>query len=85
MMTDFYFEQLTDPDIREADNMLRACVNCGFCTATCPTYVLLGDELDAVEPEQPFTYDDPGLGNAIGAVNVDTDGDGAHFGARGQK
>ncbi len=30
----------------EADSILRACVHCGFCTATCPTYQLLGDELD---------------------------------------
>ena len=34
-------------DIAEADKILRACVHCGFCTATCPTYVLLGDELDS--------------------------------------
>jgi glycolate oxidase iron-sulfur subunit len=31
---------------READSILRTCVHCGFCTATCPTYQLLGDELD---------------------------------------
>jgi glycolate oxidase iron-sulfur subunit len=34
------------PDGREAEAILRACVHCGFCTATCPTYQLLGDELD---------------------------------------
>ncbi|MEN8175793.1 MAG: glycolate oxidase subunit GlcF [Pseudomonadota bacterium] len=34
------------PQGREADRILRACVHCGFCTATCPTYQLLGDELD---------------------------------------
>jgi glycolate oxidase iron-sulfur subunit len=34
------------PQGREADAILRACVHCGFCTATCPTYRLLGDELD---------------------------------------
>ena len=34
------------PDGVEADAILRACVHCGFCTATCPTYQLLGDELD---------------------------------------
>lgn len=34
------------PDGREADAILRRCVHCGFCTATCPTYQLLGDELD---------------------------------------
>lgn len=47
MRTSFSLEQLADPDIREADEILRACVHCGFCTATCPTYVLLGDELDS--------------------------------------
>jgi glycolate oxidase iron-sulfur subunit len=45
--TEFSLAQLADPDIREADKILRACVHCGFCTATCPTYVLLGDELDS--------------------------------------
>lgn len=35
------------PEGREADAILRACVHCGFCTATCPTYQLLGDELDS--------------------------------------
>ena len=34
------------PQGREADSILRACVHCGFCNATCPTYQLLGDELD---------------------------------------
>src|SRR5689334_525465 len=34
------------PDGREADAILRKCVHCGFCTATCPTYLLLGDEND---------------------------------------
>jgi glycolate oxidase iron-sulfur subunit len=47
MQTHFSFVQLADPDIRESDKILRACVHCGFCTATCPTYVLLGDELDS--------------------------------------
>src|ERR687884_1072266 len=47
MQTSFTLAQLTDPDISEADKILRACVHCGFCTATCPTYVLLGDELDS--------------------------------------
>jgi glycolate oxidase iron-sulfur subunit len=35
------------PEGQEADSILRACVHCGFCTATCPTYQLLGDELDS--------------------------------------
>jgi glycolate oxidase iron-sulfur subunit len=46
MQTSFTLAQLADPDIAAADPILRACVHCGFCTATCPTYVLLGDELD---------------------------------------
>jgi glycolate oxidase iron-sulfur subunit len=47
MRTDFTPAQLLDPDTRETEKILRACVHCGFCTATCPTYVLLGDELDS--------------------------------------
>ncbi len=46
MQTGFSPDQLKDPDVREAERILRVCVHCGFCTATCPTYVLLGDELD---------------------------------------
>jgi glycolate oxidase iron-sulfur subunit len=47
MQTHFSLAQLADPSIAEADGILRNCVHCGFCTATCPTYVLLGDELDS--------------------------------------
>jgi glycolate oxidase iron-sulfur subunit len=47
MQTDFSLAQLADPDTAESEKILRACVHCGFCTATCPTYVLLGDELDS--------------------------------------
>jgi glycolate oxidase iron-sulfur subunit len=47
MQTSFTLAQLADPNIAEADHILRTCVHCGFCTATCPTYVLLGDELDS--------------------------------------
>ncbi len=47
MQTSFSLAQLADPDLQEADKILRSCVHCGFCTATCPTYVLLGDELDS--------------------------------------
>lgn len=46
MQTSFSPAQLADPDTKEAESILRTCVHCGFCTATCPTYVLLGDELD---------------------------------------
>jgi len=47
METEFKPHQLTDPNIREANDILRSCVHCGLCTATCPTYVLLGDERDS--------------------------------------
>ena len=47
MQTSFTLAQLADPNVAEAERILRACVHCGFCTATCPTYVLLGDELDS--------------------------------------
>src|SRR5271155_2652180 len=47
MQTHFTVAQLLDPDTQESEKILRACVHCGFCTATCPTYVLLGDELDS--------------------------------------
>ena len=65
MQTHFTAAQLADPDVAESEKILRACVNCGFCTATCPTYALLGDELDSprgriylikdmLENERPF-------------------------------
>ncbi len=47
MQTIFTPEQLTDPDTASSNQVLRTCVHCGFCTATCPTFVLLGDELDS--------------------------------------
>ena len=47
MQTTFTADQLQDPDTRASEQILRTCVHCGFCTATCPTYVLLGDELDS--------------------------------------
>lgn len=47
MQTHFTPEQLQDPHIANSNKVLRNCVHCGFCTATCPTYVLLGDELDS--------------------------------------
>ncbi len=68
MQTSFSLAQLADPQVAESDRILRACVHCGFCTATCPTYVLLGDELDSprgriylikdmLENERPATAD----------------------------
>src|SRR5438094_2772588 len=47
MQTNFTLAQLADPDVAESEKILRACVHCGFCTATCPTYVLDGNELDS--------------------------------------
>ncbi len=47
MQTNFTEEQLKDPGIQRANEVLRTCVHCGFCTATCPTYQVLGDELDS--------------------------------------
>ncbi|MES2712632.1 MAG: glycolate oxidase subunit GlcF [Pseudomonadota bacterium] len=47
MQTNFTEAQLADSDTRESNTILRTCVHCGFCTATCPTFVLLGDELDS--------------------------------------
>ncbi len=68
MQTSFTQQQLADPKIAHAENILRKCVHCGFCTATCPTYVLLGDELDSprgrimlikdmLEGDKPATVD----------------------------
>jgi glycolate dehydrogenase iron-sulfur subunit len=68
MQTHFSLTQLADADTAEANKILRACVHCGFCNATCPTYVLLGDELDGprgriylikemLEKDRPATAD----------------------------
>ena len=47
MQTTFTPAQLADPHVAESEKILRTCVHCGFCTATCPTYVTLGNELDS--------------------------------------
>ena len=47
MKTSFSPAQLEDSHLRESEKILRSCVHCGFCTATCPTYLLEGDELDS--------------------------------------
>jgi len=47
MKTEFSPEQLRDPDIAQSNEILRRCIHCGFCIATCPTYLVLGDELDS--------------------------------------
>ncbi|MCC0028750.1 MAG: glycolate oxidase subunit GlcF [Brucellaceae bacterium] len=47
MQTSFTADQLADPHVAASERILRKCVHCGFCTATCPTYVTLGNELDS--------------------------------------
>lgn len=47
MQTRFTPDQLADPAMASSEGVIRKCVHCGFCTATCPTYALLGDELDS--------------------------------------
>ena len=47
MQTTFTEAQLADPQVARSNQILRKCVHCGFCTATCPTYQVLGDELDS--------------------------------------
>ncbi len=47
MKTEFTEEQLAIPAIARSNEILRSCVHCGFCTATCPTYQILGDEMDS--------------------------------------
>jgi glycolate oxidase iron-sulfur subunit len=47
MQTWFSPQQLEDPSVAASERIIRTCTHCGFCTATCPTYVLLGDELDS--------------------------------------
>lgn len=47
MQTNFDQQQLADPNTARSNDILRSCVHCGFCTATCPTYKVLGDELDS--------------------------------------
>jgi glycolate oxidase iron-sulfur subunit len=70
MQTSFTLAQLANPDIAEADKILRACVHCGFCTATCPTYVLLGDELDSPRGRIYLIKDMLEQGRAAGEVEV---------------
>jgi glycolate oxidase iron-sulfur subunit len=47
MQTFFTSAQMADPNIQDVNQILRTCVHCGFCNSTCPTYVLLGNELDS--------------------------------------
>lgn len=47
MQTNFSIAQLADPELKNVERILRSCVHCGLCTATCPTFLLRGDELDS--------------------------------------
>ena len=49
MQTNFVRELLDDPDMARSEKILRTCVHCGFCSATCPTYLLTGDEESALQ------------------------------------
>jgi glycolate oxidase iron-sulfur subunit len=71
--TDFSLAQLADPDTAASEKILRACVHCGFCTATCPTYVLLGDELDSPRGRIYLIKNMLEQGSPNGAKTVDAD------------
>src|SRR3954454_14456141 len=73
MRTDFSLAQLADPDTAASEKILRACVHCGFCTATCPTYVLLGDELDSPRGRIYLIKNMLEEGGPEGAKTIDAD------------
>jgi len=66
MKTEFSLAQLADPDIAEADKILRACVHCGFCTATCPT--MCCSAMNSIAARQDLSHQgDAGKGQAADA------------------
>jgi len=70
MQTHFSPDQLADPEIAVANDILRSCVHCGMCTATCPTFVTLGDELDSPRGRIYLIKDMLEQGRAAGAEEV---------------
>ena len=70
MQTELHARAIADPHIAEANQILRKCVHCGFCTATCPTYVLLGDELDQPARAHLSHQEHAGAGEAATAETV---------------
>lgn len=71
MQTHFDLAALARPEIKTADDILRKCVHCGFCTATCPTYVLTGDERDSPRGRIWMMRDLLGGGDREAKVNYD--------------
>src|SRR6187455_555386 len=72
MQTTFSLAQLANPQVKESEKILRTCVHCGFCTATCPTYVLLNDELDSPRGriyliKEMLDHDQPARGGKLHA------------------
>jgi glycolate oxidase iron-sulfur subunit len=74
VQTNFTLAQLADPENARSEHILRKCVHCGFCTATCPTFVLLGDERDSPRGRIYLIKDDAGerAGDRAGGASTST-------------